>query len=208
MKLLILGATGGTGQQLVSQALEAGHEVTVFARDGAKARRDHDRLRVIQGDLFDRAALAAAMRGHDVVISALGRGYTFRSAQLMERCVPGILAAMAAAGLRRLVFTSSLGVGDSRRDAPLMAKIFFSTLLRDIYADKLIGDSMIRNSGLEWTIVQPSRMTDGPLTRTYRTGERLALAGQAQISRADVAHYLLAAAGDPATVRKTILVSQ
>ena len=206
MKLLVLGATGGTGKHIVRRALEAGHEVTVFVRDRSKTGPGHPRLRVIEGGLDDSRALSDAMRGHDAVISALGRGYSFKPERLMERSVPVIIGAMKSAGLRRLLFTSALGVGDSFGDAPLLARLFFLTLLRKIYADKLIGDRLIGSSDLEWTIVRPSRMTDGPLTGNYRSGERVVL-GTGTISRADVAHFLLQAANDPRTIRKTLLIS-
>ena len=207
MKLFVIGGTGGTGKQIVSQAVEAGHEVTVLARDRAKCGPEQPRRRVIVGELQDGAALADAMRGHDAVISAIGRGYSFKSEHLIERTVPGIVAAMKAAGVRRLLFTSALGVGPSVADAPILPRLFFRTLLRGIYADKLIGDQLIRGSGLDWTIVQPSQMTDGPLTRAYRSGEHLALSGMPKVSRADVAHFLLSAAGNPAAIGKTVLVS-
>lgn len=132
MKLLILGGTGGTGKQVVFQALEAGHDVTVLARDRAKVGPDRPQLHVIVGDLQNGVALAEAIRGQDAVISVIGRGYSFKSEHLIERTVPGIIGAMEAAG---------------------------------------VG-------------------TDGPLTRTYRSGERLALSGRPHISRADVAHFL------------------
>ena len=141
------------------------------------------------------------------MISAIGRGYSFKSEHLIERTVPVMIAAMKAAGVRRLLFTSALGVGESVADSPLLARLFFRTLLRGIYADKLIGEQLIRTSGLDWTIVQPSQMTDGPLTRTYRSGEHLALSGMPKISRADVAHFLLSAAGDTAAIGKTLQVS-
>ena len=206
MKLLVLGATGGTGKHIVSQALDAGHEVTVFARDRSRIGREHPHLRVIEGSLEDGAALSGAMRGHDAVISTLGRGYSFKPERLMERSVPAILAAMKTAGVRRLLFTSAMGVGDSYADTPLMAKLFFRTLLRGIYADKLIGDRAIAGSDLDWTIVRPARMTDGPLTGDYRTGERLTYSRPPTISRADTAHFLLRCASDPASIRKTLLL--
>ena len=207
MKLLVLGATGATGKHIVSQALEAGHDVTVFARDPAKAGPERPRLRVIAGDFNNSAALAGAMRGQDAVLSAIGRGYSFKSEHLIERAVPVIIAVMETAGIRRLVFTSAYGVGDSFAGAPLVPRIFFSTLLRGIYADKLIGERAIRSSRLDWTIVQPTKMTDGPATRRYQSGERLPISGMASISRADVAHFLLRAAGDPAAIGKTIVVT-
>jgi len=207
MRMFIIGGTGGTGKQIVSQALEAGHDMTVLARDRAKCGPEQPRRRVIIGDLQNGAALADAMLGQDAVISAIGRGYSFKSEHLIERTVPIVIAAMKAAGVRRLLFTSALGVGPSVADAPVVARLFFRTLLRGIYADKLIGDQLIRSSGLDWTIVQPSQMTDGPLTRTYRSGEHLVLSGMPKISRADVAHFLLSAAGDTAAIGKTLLVS-
>ena len=207
LKLLVLGATGATGQLVVSQALAAGHEVTVFVRDRAKVA-EHPRLRVITGNLQETSPLADAMRGQDVVVSALGRGYSFKSERLIERSVPVIIAAMKSAGVSRLVFTSALGVGDSFPDAPLVPRLFFRTLLRGIYADKAIGDDLIARSDLAWTIARPSKMTDGPLTGRYHSGEHLPLSRAPSISRADVAHFLLQAAGDPRTIGKKLLVSQ
>ena len=163
VKLLVLGGTGGTGRLIVAQALEAGHDVTVLARDRSRVTTTHPLLRVVIGDTTAGAdALFEAMRGQDAVISALGRGYSFKSHHLIARSAPNILAAMEMAGLSRLVFTSAIGVGDTFADAPLPAKLFFVTLLRGIYADKLVGDRLIRDSDLDWTIVQPSKMTDVP----------------------------------------------
>ena len=207
VKLLVVGATGGTGKHIVSQALKAGHDVTVFARDRAKVAEEPG-LRVIIGNMQDAAALTEAVRGQDAVISALGRGYSFNSQQLMQRSVPVLITAAKSAGVRRLLFTSAMGVGDSFAGAPIMAKLFFRTLLRGIYADKAIGDRLIEESGLDWTIVRPTKMTDGPLTGKYRTGESLAMSGTPSISRADVAHFLLQIASDPRTAGKKLLISQ
>lgn len=207
MKLLVLGGTGGTGKLVVSQALAAGHDVAVFARDPTKAGPDVPRRRVIGGDLQDGPALADAMRGQDVVISALGRGYSFKSEQLMQRTVPVLIGSMKSAGVRRLVFTSAMGVDDSFAAAPAMAKVFFVTLLRGIYADKAIGDRLIEQSGLEWTIVRPTKLTDGPLTAKYQSGEHLAMSGMPSISRADTAHFILQAAADPRTIGKKVLIT-
>lgn len=207
MKLLILGATGKTGHQLVSQALAAGHHVTILARDRSKAPPTSERLHIVDGAVNDNGALTKAMSGQDAVISAIGRGMSFKSEQLIERSVPGIVDAMRAQGIRRLMFMSAMGVGDSYRDAPVVPKLFFRTLLRGIYADKAIGDRMVRDSGLEWTIVQPVQLTDGPLSKNYRAGERLAMSGMPQISRADTAHFMLNSLDDPATIGKTLILA-
>ncbi len=208
VRLLVLGGTGGTGRQVVTQALDAGHEVTMLARDRSKVTTEHPHLKMVAGDATAGGAeMAAAMHGHDAVISALGRGKTFQSGQLIQRSVPGILSAMHASGVRRLVFTSALGVGASYKDSPLLPKIFFNTLLRGIYADKLRGDDLIRQSGLDWTIVQPAVLTDGPLTRNYRAGEHLPMSGMPTISRADTAHFILDRINDRATFGKTLILA-
>ena len=207
MKLLILGATGRLGRQLVTQALEKGHDITILARDRSKVDLQHERLRVVEGDARNTAALSDAMRGQDAVISALGRGLSFKSEHLMEQSVPGILATMQTHGIRRLMFTSAMGVGDTYRDAPVMPKIFFRTLLRGIYTDKAIGERMIRNSALEWTIVQPVQLNDRPLTKNYRAGENVPVSGMPQISRADTAHFILDRLHDPSTIGKTLILA-
>lgn len=164
MKLLVLGATGGTGRQVVTQALEAGFDVTAFARNPGKLTLHHSSLRVLEGGLADATALAVAMRSQDAVISAIGRGKRFTSDHLIARTVPVILAAMQSAGVRRLMFTSAIGVGATFQDSPLIAKVFFRTLLRGLDADKAIGEDLIRKSDLDWTIIQPGTLNDGPLT--------------------------------------------
>ena len=208
MKIVVLGATGGTGRHVVQQALDSGHEVTVFARDADKITVQHAHLKVAIGDVADRSALTNAIRGNDSVVSTLGRGRSFTSEHLIAHAVPNILAAMAATGTRRLVFTSAMGVGDSYQDAPLVPRLFFRTLLRGIYADKLIGDDLIRRSALDWTLVQPSQMHDGLLTKTYRSGERLEMTGMPRISRADAAHFIIRCLTDAGTIRKTVIVSE
>lgn len=208
MKIVVLGGTGGTGRQIVSQALEAGHDVTVYLRDPAKAPAPQARLRTIQGSLQNERALTDAARGQDAVISALGRGRSFKSEHLIAQTVPTLISAMSQAGVRRLIFMSAIGVGDTYRDAPVVARLFFSTLLRGIYADKAIGDRLIRGSDLEWTLVQPAQLNDGALTGTYRIGEHLAFAaGMPQISRADTAHFMVRCLTDTSTIRKTLVVS-
>ena len=191
----------------MTQALEKGHDVTVLARDRTKAGLDHPRLRFAEGDVRNSQALGDAMRGQDAVISTIGRGMSFKSENLIAQSVPGILATMQTHDITRLLFTSAIGVGDTFRDASLPMKIFARTLLRGIYADKIIGDEMIRKSGLDWTIVQPVGLTDGPLTKRYRVGEHLPLSGMASISRADTAHFIVDRINDQSTSHKTLILA-
>jgi putative NADH-flavin reductase len=202
-RLLILGATGGTGRNLVSQALEAGNEVTAYVRDAARLEVKHERLRVVVGPIADEARpFHEAMTGQQAIISVLGRGLSLQSEHLIERCVPPMLSAMKAHGVGRLIFTSAIGVGDAYSEAPLLSKLAIRVLLKDIYPDKLIGENLIRNSDLEWTIVQPAGLTNGQLTRRYRDAEHLRHRMVATISRADLAHFLLSQLDDRTYVRR------
>ena len=201
-RLFVLGATGRTGQQVVAQALTAGHRVTALVRQPSSVPGDA-RVTVVTGRLpEDGARLAAALPGHDAVISCLGRGLSLRADALIQRSVPAMLSAIQAAGLRRLIFTSAIGVGAAYRDAPLFSRLVIRVLLHDLYADKVIGEDLISRSDLDWTIIQPAQLTNGPLTGSYRVGEELRPRGIPTISRADVAHFILRELQAPAYVRK------
>jgi len=132
-KILVLGATGGTGQQVVSQALQQGHDVTVLVRTRQRLTITDDRLRVLTGSVTDDSqALAEAVRDQTAVISVLGVGRSFKSGGLIAQSMPRIVRAMEDQGIRRLIFTSAFGVGDTRRDVPLGPRIFMRLLLRDV----------------------------------------------------------------------------
>ena len=207
-RLLVLGATGGTGQHVVAQALRRGFEVTAFVRDAARLRIESERLRVQKGDITgDDASLASAMKGQDAVISVLGVGKSFKSGGIIGQATPRIVRSMEAAGVRRLVFTSAFGVGETYRDAPTIPRLFMRTLLRDVYRDKEAGEAALRGSQLDWTIVYPTGLADRAGTGQYRVGERLELRGFPTIARADVAEFLLNQVDDVKYVRKGVLVS-
>jgi putative NADH-flavin reductase len=207
MRLLILGASGGTGRLVVSQALERGDDVTAFVRKPGTLPA-HGRMREVIGSLpADRDALAQAARGQDAVISSLGVGKSFNPNGLIASSVPVIVEAMRSANVRRIVFTSAFGVGPMWQYAPIVPRIFFRTLLRRIYKDKAAGDAQIVASGLDWTLVHPTLLKDGPRTGTYRVGESLALRGSPTVARADVADCLLKLVNDRATIGKRLLIS-
>lgn len=209
MKLLIVGATGGTGRAALKEAKAVGHTVTVFVRDPGKLPEADTRdVRVVIGSLpDDEALLTETMRGQQAVISTLGRGRSFKANDLIKQCVPPLLRAMTQARVKRLVFTSAFGLGDTWQDAPLGPRIFIKTLLRGIYADKRVGESLIRQSQLDWTLVHPTGLSDGPRTGTWRSGEHLELRGMPRISRADAAAFLVLQVNDSSYLHKTVLVS-
>jgi hypothetical protein len=110
-------------------------------------------------------------------------------------------------GVRRLVFTSAFGVGETLRDVPLIPRLFIRTLLRNIYRDKLAGESQLIDSGLDWTLVCPTGLVDGVATGRFRVGERLPLGGFPRIARGDVAAFLLAQVDDATYLRKRVLIT-
>lgn len=207
-RLLVLGATGGIGRHVVDQAAAMGLEVTALVRSPDRLPSTGRPWRVVTGDIRnDSPAVRGAFAGQDAVLSAIGVGQSFKSGGLIARAAPLIVAAMRQHGVRRLVFTSAFGVGPTWQDTPLLPRLFVKTLLRDVYADKAAGEQVIKNSGLDWTIVYPAGLTNGPRTGTVRVGERLKLSGFPRVSRADVAAVLLQQLDDARFVGKGILVA-
>ena len=208
MKLVVFGASGGTGREIVGQALEQGHEVTAFVRDPKKLAIKDSKLHVIEGDVLkDQSAIAKAIMGKDAIICALGRANSLKSAGLIAGSLAAIVPAAKRHDVRRLILISAFGVGDSSRNAPLVPRLSYWLLLADIYRDKKAGEDIVKASGLDWTIIHPVMLTTGPKTDAYRSGELLDLRGIPKISRADVAHFALAQLTDNSFLRKTAAIS-
>ena len=205
MKLLLFGASGPTGRELVKQALEQKHELTVFARrpEGFPAG-----VRIVQGDAMrEPQAIAEALQGQEAVLSALGTGKVMFPNRLQERSLGNIAPAMERAGVQRLVVMSAFGVGDTLRDASLVQRLMYATLLVGVFADKARGEATVRASALDWTIVYPTVLTHGPRTGQYRAAEHIAMQGLPSISRADVAEFMLRQLADPSFVRGGVELS-
>lgn len=208
MKLLVLGATGGTGREVLRQGLAQGHEVAAYVRNPAKLQLADARLQVIPGALpGDAAGLEAALSGRDAVVCSLGVRNAFKSGGLIEGAMRVLVPAMERAGVRRLLLVSANGVGETRARSPLVPRIMYRLLLGDIFADKAAGEAIVRASALEWTIAYPVLLTDGPRSGRYRAGEALELRGMPKISRADVADFLLRELAQRAFVRKGAVLS-
>ena len=192
MQLLIIGATGGTGKQAVEQALQRGYYVTAFVRDPAKLPIQHPNLTVLTGDVLKPDTLLSAVRRQDAVFCALG----IKPGQKDEAVAKGtanLIDAMQHVGVRRLLVVSSLGVGTSYEEASLPSKLIIKTLLSGVIDEKEKQEKTIQESNLDWVIVRPTRLTDGPITKQYRLGEHLPFSTFSipSISRADVAAFLL-----------------
>jgi putative NADH-flavin reductase len=172
MKVVILGASGRTGRELVKQALELGHDVTAFVRDPSKLRVDIERSKVVQGNMLDQGSLERAIAGQDAVISALGSPGLGKSTDLSDATAM-IVGIMETAGVKRLIFESTVGIGDSKGHTPWLArKTFIPLILRNVFADKELQEQYIKGSALDWVIVRPARLTNGPRTGIYRGRRR------------------------------------
>ena len=193
MKVVVFGSTGGTGRELVRQALALGHEVTAFARHPQALGIAHERLRVFEGDALQQASVDAAIKGQGALLSALGTRSLFTHITLFSQSAECIVGSMERQGVQRLIVESSLGVGDSRGQLGLLGTwIAVPVFLARIYADKERQESIVTRSELDWTIVRPAMLTNGPQRRNYRTWSGATPKPSAsRISRADVAHLML-----------------
>ncbi|MCI0151383.1 SDR family oxidoreductase [Paraburkholderia sediminicola] len=192
MKVLVLGATGGTGRLIVQDALEKGHSVVALVRSKARAS-DFLGADLIEGDACDEGALMRALKGCDAVVSSLGTGVSpFSEVSVLTEATRALLPAMARSGVRRLVCISALGVGDSRGHGGFVFdRLFQPLLLRHAYKDKGRQEAAIRASSLDWVIVRPAMLTNDPARGSVRAIVDLAGVNGGKIARTDVARFVV-----------------
>lgn len=209
MKVIVFGATGGTGSQLVARALELGHEVTAFARRPEAVTTQHERLRVAKGDAMDAASVAGAIAGQDVVLSALGPSKGAPVGTLISTGTRNILAGMKQHGVRRFVFESGVMVGEGRGLGAVSGVIMrlFRALNRKLYEDKVIAEREVRESGLDWIIVRPPALIRSPAKGEYRAGPDLDAKLTRPVSHADVADLMVKVGTDRARKGETLEIS-
>src|ERR1700739_3435348 len=192
MRVLVVGATGGTGRAITTRALVEGHSVTAFARRAAALPSGDARLRRFPGDVLDPAAIDAAVRDQDAVICVLGAPPTRRPVSVFSQGTPNLVAAMSAHGVRRIICVTGVGCGNSRGHGGfLYDRVFLPYVLRTIYEDKDRQEAILRTSGLDWIIVRPGFLTDGPASSNFLALNDLDGVRAGRISRADVAMFVV-----------------
>ena len=192
MKLLVIGATRGIGRRLVDLALDAGHAVSALARHPEQLTISHDRLSVIKGDIRDKAAVNRSVNGQHAVCITIGIGPTRKPVRVFSEGTQNVIDAMGRSGSNLLICVTGIGAGDSKNHGGFFYdKVFNPLLLKTIYEDKNRQEALVQNSNLEWVIVRPGFLTNGPLTGTYRALTALEGVKAGKISRADVAHFIL-----------------
>lgn len=205
MKVVIFGAGGGTGRELVSQALRKEYSVTAFVHSPGKFEMKHPKLTIRQGDVADYEAVAGAVVNQDAVVCVLGSGNSLKRHPELIDGVRNIIKGMEREGVRRLIYQSVLGVGSSIRQLGLLDKYFIVPfVIYNVVADHTIKESFIKQSELDWVIIRPPRLTNGQRTGVYRSGEHIkAKFISSSISRGDVADFILKQLSDDTYLCKT-----
>jgi putative NADH-flavin reductase len=201
MRVAIIAGTGGIGRWLLAIARENSDHVKTLVRDRRKLPGDLGAIGVIEGDVRDLGAVEAAIGGTDVVLSALGADGTGPT-DTREVGTRNIITAMKIANITRLLAVSSAGVEDDPNMNVLARRVFLPLFLRNPLADCRNMERLIVESELVWTIVRPGRLTDGPRTGLYRANERFVPERGREISRADVADFMVRTIVDERTIRK------
>ena len=191
-KILVLGATGGTGHLIVRQALARGYDVTALVRSPEKAS-DLKGAKLVVGDARDEQALREALKGRDAVVSSLGTpASSFREVTLLSTATRALVSAMKAEQVSRLVCITGMGAGDSvGHGGFVFDKLIFPLLLRKVYADKDRQEAIVRDSGLDWVLVRPAVLNDKPGRDKVRALTDLSGFHGGTISRQDVANFVL-----------------
>ncbi len=189
MKIAVFGATGGTGLNIVDQALAAGHEVQALVRNPARLSAAAQAPHIIVGDVLDPKKVAATVQGVAAVVVSLG-SRSDSPENTVSAGTQNIITAMQATGIKRLVVITSLGVGDSKNQVPLAFRLVMKTVMRKRMIDKERQEHFVRESGLDWIILRPGELRDTPATGEYTYGTDQTIRAQA-ISRADLAAFAI-----------------
>jgi len=193
MDILIIGGTGKTGRQLISQGLEEGHCITAMVRKPDKLKLDHPNLKVLKGNVLNLENVENAVQGRDAVLSALGHKRFFIKTNILSKGTTNIIGAMEKKGVDRLICITSLGINESKFRLGLYYTLFVIPVILFFYfRDKSKQEKLIEQSNLNWTIVRPGQLTNGKKRAKYRHGSNLgSYILTKMISRKDVAHFML-----------------
>ena len=208
MKIAVIGASRGIGYELLKTALEEGHDVTALVRNPVKLHISNSRLKIIKGDILHPASATAVTTGQDAVCVCIGIPPTMKPVNVFSRGTELILAAMGRESQQKLIAVTGVAAGDSKGHGGFFYdRVINPLLLGTIYADKDRQESIIKVSNVEWLIVRPGSLTNGPRTGKYRAIENLSGVTAGKISRLDVADFKLKQLTTPTYFRKAPLLT-
>jgi len=202
-RIVVFGATGKTGRHVWRQALEQGHEVTVFVRSPQKIEQSDAKLHIVQGDVFDAEVVANAVANHDSAIVCLG------STSLSDKTTltigsKNIIDGMVRHNVGRLVILSAAGVTESWAQIGWLSRILFRTMLRNVFADHHTQEALVKESLLDWTIVRAAILKDEPTSGDYTVSNT---AKVSHINRADVADFLVNQVTETTYIKQAISIT-
>jgi putative NADH-flavin reductase len=206
MRVAIVGATGGVGRWLMAIARENGDHVKILVRDASKLPRDLGAIGVVRGDVLDREAVETVIGGCDVVFTALG-AHGGGTTTVYSLGIANVIAAMRGAAITRLLAISCSGVEDDPKKSSFARVLAMPFGRGNALADMRAMERIVTESGLVWTIVRPGRLTDGPRTGLYRAGDRFLPEGGREISRADIADFMVRVVVDERTITKIVALA-
>ena len=207
MNILVFGASGKTGHELVRQGLLQGHQVTAFVRDPAKLAVTNEKLKVVRGDVKDPAAVASAIKDQDAILSALGVSKPLKSDPVVIEGIRNIITAMQQMHVKRFIYLSFMAVGEGRKDSGFLMKNIIARIVRHEIADHAQKEQLIKASQSDWTIIHAPKITNGSKKGIYRTGETIKpKTFLPTLSRTDVADFMLKQLTDRTFLCKTVRV--
>lgn len=208
MKIVIFGANGKTGMLLTMQALAESHQVTAYVRKPDSLKLQNPNLKVITGNLNDAVRIKEAIAGSDAVLSTLGGSSLTKHSPEIIAGIDHILSSMEQEGVKRLIYLSSMGAGESRNMMGTLIRFFIAgIMLRVPLADHTANEKRIAKSRLQWTVVRPAGLTNGPKTGRLKHGSKIiVLTGTPQVSRANVASFMLEQLSDTSYLNNSVWV--
>lgn len=193
-KIIVFGATGGTGKEVVKQALEKGFLVTAIIRNPSAFNIDHPNLKIVQGDVLQPATFEKEITGKTAVISCLGTGRSTKPTTVYSQGIKNIISEMNKADLKRLICISAVAISANKEMGffiRTISKVVLQKILKEPYKDMCLMEKEVKNNNINWTIVRPPMLKNSKLTGEYRVAVHSHLKRPFSISRADLAHYLL-----------------
>lgn len=210
MDLVVIGAAGRTGRQVVDRALAAGHRVTAYVRRPGAVTVQHDRLAVVRGDVMDPSGVSDVIAGQDTVVSVLGTRSRLTTTAFSAG-IANVVQAMEAKGVRRVIAVSCAAL-DNGPHVPLLPRLFaeyvVGRILRNIQLDLARMEDELELSDTDWTIIRTTPLTDSPATGAYHAVVGGHLGNPRRLGRADLAAYIMSCISDPVTYRKKVIISQ
>ena len=208
LNIIVLGGTSGVGLEVVKLSLERGHRVTAVARRPERMSLSHERLQTLKGDITQADSMADLLPGNDIVISAVGLPAGKRGVRLFSEGIKNILQIMLNQGMQRVITVSAIGAGESEGHGGFI----FDTLLKPLVLgsdieDKTRQENLLKQSAINYTIVRPAILTNDKSRKEYRVLTDLSGIETGSISRADVAHFIIAAAEQSLYVRNAVTLS-